>query len=1590
MIPHRIALLFTGLVLSLLASLSMAAPAVTPAGSVAMDFSGGSGLTAPQWEMGKNQVLDFTLPGLTIHDLQVGSQTWQTLGIEDSVVHGEKGEPGLPVLSRLVAVPAGMTLEATIISSSSQNLANLKLVPVQDPASDSFAFNAAAYSGQGYQRRDQPVVQVGKPAITAGQTVVPLMIHPVNYDPSAEQAVVWNEIQLRLEFVPDREATSTQARTSPLAPSFYKQFSQQVLGFDHLVTAGGREGDLQYSGLGTYVAVHNGNSQVMAEIEPLLEWRRQQGYRVVEVNTALVGNTNTAIKNELQSLYNDELYAPLEFVTIFGDASGAVFVPSYTEGLSGYGGGGDHYYSMLEGEDILSDVHVSRVSVLNVSQLSTVVNKIINYENSPPVDDTSWFGRALLQGDPSSSGITTIYTNQWIKSQLLELGWTQVDTTWSGNFPSQMVSAVTPGVSVYGYRGYLGTSGISNAHVESLSNGGRLPIALLPTCDSGSFVGSSTCRSEAWLRSANGGAVAAVGTATIGTHTRYNNCYYLGTWDDLLNGEDHRIGVAHTAGKLALYRGYYQAEPYIAEIWAVWNNVMGDGATEMWTGVPRNLAVTHPSQVSLGAQAIALSVTESGFARAGARVSLYQASSGWQGSALTDASGQVMINIPALDPGSVTITVTGHNLLPYQSGFSVGQVNVFCGATGSSVLSGGDAFLNPGESANFTVLLTNQGISDAFGVTAEVSVLSGPASMVGSSLSFGTIASGLEVASASPAQLGISDQAEAGDLIQLLITATNGSEVWTSILEETVQAASFRVAALNLDSFGGSIDPGESGVLEIILENSGSLDATAVSAILLCDSPWVVLGDDSANFGDLAPGETGVDLISPFNLTASTDGFGGHLASFTLQVSYNNGWQTTVQFAAPIGTATADQPTGPDAYGYYAFDNGDDSAFGAPVYDWVGIDPDHGGQGTDLDLADYGWEQDDTKVMDLPFEFGFYGEDYNRVSICSNGWIAMGESQVNFYRNFPFPGPHTADAMIAPFWDNLNQSGNKKVYTWYDEAGHRFIIQWYDMPNHFSGAVQNFEVILLDPSFHPTSTGDGMILFQYEQVSNTDTRDGYATVGIQNRDRSIGLNYTYWNQYAPGASPLAAGRAILFKPIGDILAPAIAVTPASISQSVAPGNQVTEYLHISNQGDEGSVLDVLLSIAGPEIVSNNKALEFQDDPTVEPSSLSGSHVTTSVTSYEPGQTIDLPFEVYCSSSDDEYIMLVEIDAPLGVTVNSATNLTGPIRTLYWNDETGNGVQTSWGQLESVNHLRDTHTGYATLNLTFSSEVTGPVELPWTVYGDNWGDAPHFVSGTMVIETTNSQISVGSPIIGQIAEVGSDLAVEFMAFNGPQLVNIDLQREPDGLWVSLATDVPATDSPWIWTVTGEPGPYAVIRVSDAADSAVFGVSGVFSINANLDWLSLTTNSGEVLQGQTMDFDLTLDATNLLPGLFEAQILVNSNGGLTQVIPVTMNVTSTSAAFGLPNVVTLMGNYPNPFNPQTLINFSLPTDQQVRLNVYSVNGRLVRSLLNGAQPAGVHRVVWDGKNNQGQSSASGVYFYRLNAGAEVFTGKMVMTK
>jgi len=120
--------------------------------------------------------------------------------------------------------------------------------------------------------------------------------------------------------------------------------------------------------------------------------------------------------------------------------------------------------------------------------------------------------------------------------------------------------------------------------------------------------------------------------------------------------------------------------------------------------------------------------------------------------------------------------------------------------------------------------------------------------------------------------------------------------------------------------------------------------------------------------------------------------------------------------------------------------------------------------------------------------------------------------------------------------------------------------------------------------------------------------------------------------------------------------------------------------------------------------------------------------------------------------------------------------------------------------------------------------------------------------------------------------------------------------------------------------------------------------------------------------------TLGAVTIIPEFSAGKIIV---GNALDVNDGTRRV--------LPNRVELMQNYPNPFNPMTSISFALPQKARVSLDIFNVLGQKIESFGGEEFSAGNHTITWDGSNYP-----SGVYFYRLSAGTESLTKKMILMK
>ncbi len=163
--------------------------------------------------------------------------------------------------------------------------------------------------------------------------------------------------------------------------------------------------------------------------------------------------------------------------------------------------------------------------------------------------------------------------------------------------------------------------------------------------------------------------------------------------------------------------------------------------------------------------------------------------------------------------------------------------------------------------------------------------------------------------------------------------------------------------------------------------------------------------------------------------------------------------------------------------------------------------------------------------------------------------------------------------------------------------------------------------------------------------------------------------------------------------------------------------------------------------------------------------------------------------------------------------------------------------------------------------------------------------------------------------------------------------------------------------------------------DAAGVMWIGTESGLSRFDGENWTTFTTAEG--LAGDII-YDIAFDA--------EGTVWVATNAGVS----FTDEDVSVEDTSGTPSDLQLLGTYPNPFNPVTTIIYEVPLNGFATLEVFNLNGQLVRRLVSGTVSAGKHSVVWNGRDDNGNILASGMYFSRLSMGHNMVTNRMVFVK
>ncbi len=1143
-------------------------------------------------------VVSFDQSHLSFDDLLTKASTATEPSLSSTGMLCQYGKPILPMVSRFVIVPPEADLRLEV------NAGETHYIPLIEPPAvcqDQSYGSAIGTEESDAGLYPAYFAEMSKPFLIRGVRIVKLTTYPVQYDQTNSTCIYRPQIQA--EIVTDSDSRPVNPSLSYTNRHYSRTFHNFIKALTVNGESLDRDtpDDPTIDGyLGHYLVVTH--SSCLQYTAPLIEWKRKSGYRVDILSfSSQDANNEQTVKNRIQNLYNSYLNngeEPFEYILLVGDRTqysmerGHWILDAY-EGMPVWQGvnHADFLYGCLEGDDDYPDVAVGRFISGDRSRVELAVGRTLAYEAEPDMNNTAWFNRAGVFSQhwgntQTSAWHVSIHTNvRWAEELFKRQGFDEVrffeSYAWDQN-GSQVgpfeQNLMNDGASIMAGRAEDYYFAMDAAGVRTNT---KFPIRI---CLSGH--GETAIYNL--FRNGSGAQLKGIVAGTYGWNVP-PTAPFSAVWLEMVRGHtllDLPLGWARNLGIVGIEQYFPNFDwatnegpgPGRQQDVAIYDAIktdidcLGDPSIQYWRGTPLTVSAEYDASISPNPKYLEVQVIreEDGENVPDAFVTFYApgnmpafssaAYATYNGmvslSAFTDARGiarLVFLEGTQLAGNHANVTVTGRNIRPY-----LGQIQL--GAPGSGLaldsyrlfeLQGnGDGDVNPGERFGLTLAIRN--------CWADRSVEDGVVELT-CDLPYIQIArnSTLNIRVVQAGSAVVSDTV----ILQISVNCPHG-ETHAALRPLIHLALTGNGATTNEAFFIESISPDleaeyqanptiiptdeESHNLNLTLRNIGGLTSPACSVQLTSLSRSLNVEQSVADIGSLRPNET-ARLNEPFVVSASAAAIPGLTGVLQLVfLNINDAAIDTALARVQIGEPEENCPQMPDAYGYVSYDNTDVEWEAAPEYDWIEIS--QADNDRDLDgerLAAFDGSSDhsvgESTVINLPFETQFYGEVFDRITVCTNGYICLGaQERITNFQNWPMDRPMGGGmGMIAPFWDWLRFVNGSNVYTYYDENLGRFIIEWYRL-RHKSGSNTDltFELILLDRARWETDSGDQDLLFQYRSISQAaGPVDGYtewecnvpfASVGISSPDGTTGVNYTFANQYPVTSAELTSNRAILF------------------------------------------------------------------------------------------------------------------------------------------------------------------------------------------------------------------------------------------------------------------------------------------------------------------------------------------------------------------------------------------------------------------------------------------------------------------------------
>ncbi len=1070
-------------------------------------------------------IIDVEFPAFSKGKINADNFTFDAIDFSNASRFDKAGVPDIPYVSKILALANTGNPEIEILETSDEIiLKNYNLPPVrkswlEGEKEPDYVTSKSIYGKDEFY--PSKLAEAGKPMIFRDFRIARISVYPLRYNPVTKELKAVTHIRLKITYDYAKSVNEKRiVRNGKISPTFDRIYRSVIFNYDAAVAN---------SGLTT-----KGGKDLMLCIMPdefydsfqrYAEWKRKTGVDVHVTKFSDIGANSSdpnIIKNHILDAYENWETPPTHVLLIGDDGVTPVKYVTYDWTFVN-----EDFFVELEGDDFIPEMLIGRFTNQGDYRMRVMIDKFIKYEQLHAGDDPEWFTRAAVCSNDAYS--SQIKTKRFTARVLREDGnFTVVDTLMSKTgCPynlNDVKAKINAGISFLNYRGegwddgwHASCYNFSQSDVASLHNEMKLPFVTSIGCGVAMFNSNEgNCFGETWIQLGafdyQRGACAFVGP-TSNTHTTYNNRIDKGIYVGMF-----REGLEMPAE--ALLRGkFYMYNVFGATHWVEYHfriyTTLGDPSIHVWKGTPKEVNVEKPQSVNVGFNQLVFGVKDfSGLPVTDAQIVLYNDENYL--TKYVDENGEAMINITFPSAGTIYYTVRGSKVVLYEDSLEIERANEAVGIDGEPQLSDGngnnDGLVEPNEEFEITFSLKNWGRQVSTNVEATLTVPDTSAYLSVQNttpITFGNIEPN-ETVAGSPFSLRTSSDAPIGVTVPLTLNISSSNANWSYKYEVKIDGCKLRYSDFYVNDEGGLIenfklDPGETDTVYLKIVNLGKDLAQNVSGILRSRDQYVTVEDSTGVFGTVAPHEYSVSVRDAFLVSVSADCPRNYKAQMELVLNTSGGmypYSTIRNFVLDIAVPTSSDPTGPDEYGYYAYDITDSNYTEAPKFYWH-------------EIADVGTEiiytgSDYWTEIDLPFEFVFGGNTFSTITVSTDGWAALGAQEVpdNEWSNQIIPTVDGLKNLLAVFWDDFinEQLTNGKIYYYFEQHRHVFIIEWKDVDHYGdTNSHETFEIILFDPTAYPTRTGDGEILFVYKNSEET----GSATIGIENAFETDGIEYWY-------------------------------------------------------------------------------------------------------------------------------------------------------------------------------------------------------------------------------------------------------------------------------------------------------------------------------------------------------------------------------------------------------------------------------------------------------------------------------------------------